>query len=70
MPFSSVFAEQRLKLIRKLATARKLGEIPYDELVQLVGKQPQSETVVIVQSVVNLVAELGKLSEHCDFRAT
>ena len=45
MPFSSVFAEQRLKLIRKLATARKLGEIPYDELVQLVGKQPQSETV-------------------------
>ncbi|KAM3613346.1 uncharacterized protein V6R79_024529 [Siganus canaliculatus] len=68
------------KLIRNLATPRKPGDIPYDELVQLVANHHNPKPSVIVQrfkfhshfrrqgqSVANFVAELRQLSEHCDF---
>ncbi|XP_061883310.1 uncharacterized protein K02A2.6-like isoform X1 [Entelurus aequoreus] len=70
------------KLIRNLATPRKPGEIPYDDLVTLVGNHHNPKPSVIVQrfkfhsyfrrqgqSVANFVAELRQLSEHCDFGA-
>ncbi|XP_048860100.1 uncharacterized protein LOC125746627 isoform X3 [Brienomyrus brachyistius] len=70
------------KLIRNLATPRKPGEIPYDDLVQLVANHHNPKPSVIVQrfkfhshfrkqgqSVANFVAELRQLSEHCDFGA-
>lgn len=37
------------KLIRNLATARKPGDIPYDELVKLVGNHHNPKPSVIVQ---------------------
>ena len=68
------------RLIRNLATPRKPGEIPYDELVALVGNHHNPKPSVIVQrfkfhshfrkqgqSVSAFVAELRQLSEHCDF---
>ncbi|XP_042372461.1 uncharacterized protein K02A2.6-like [Plectropomus leopardus] len=68
------------KLIRNLATPRKPGDIPYEELVALVANHHNPKPSVIVQrfkfhshfrkqgqSVANFVAELRQLSEHCDF---
>ncbi|XP_034549867.1 uncharacterized protein K02A2.6-like [Notolabrus celidotus] len=70
------------KLIRNLATPRKPGDIPYDELVQLVGNHHNPRPSEILQrfkfhshfrkpgqSVANFVAELRQLSEHCHFGA-
>ena len=70
------------KLIRNLATPRKPGDIPYTDLVRLVGNHHNPTPSVIVQrfkfhnkfrksgqSVANFVAELRQLSEHCDFGA-
>jgi len=76
----SACGAEAYKLIRNLATPRKPGDIPYDELVSLVAIHHNPKPSVIVQqfkfhshfrkqgqSVANFVAELRQLSEHCDF---
>lgn len=68
------------KLIRNLATPRKPEEIPYNELLALVGNHHNPKPSVVVQrftfhshfrkpgqTVANFVAELRQFSEHCDF---
>lgn len=75
----SVCGAKTYKVIRNLATPRKPGEIPHDELDKLVGNHHNPKPLVIVQrfkfhshfrksgqSVANFGAKLRQLSEHCD----
>ena len=78
----SVCGARTYRLIRSLTTPRKPGEVPYADLVRLVGNHHNPRPSEIVQrfkfhnqfrksgqSVANFVAELRQLSENCEFGA-